>query len=41
MEEEKCEELKWVDINDLPENTMEKVKKIIGYIREGELYSNM
>ena len=41
MEEEKCEELKWVDINDLPENTMEKVKKIIGHIREGELYSNM
>lgn len=41
MEEEKCEELRWVEINNLPENTMEKVKKIIGHIREGELYSKM
>lgn len=41
MEVDKCEELKWVEINNLPENTMEKVKIIIGYIEKGELYSRM
>ena len=41
MELDKCEELKWVEINNLPENTMEKVKIIIGYIEKGELYSKM
>jgi hypothetical protein len=41
MEVDKCEELKWVEINNLPENTMEKVKIIIGYIEKGELYSKM
>lgn len=41
MEVDKCEELKWVEINNLPENTMEKVKIIISYIEEGELYSKM
>ncbi len=41
MEVDKCEELKWVEINNLPKNTMEKVKIIIGYIEKGELYSKM
>ena len=41
MEVDKCEELKWVEINNLPENTMEKVKIIISYIEKGELYSRM
>lgn len=41
MEVDKCEELKWVEINNLPENTIEKVKIIISYIEEGELYSKM
>ena len=41
MEVDKCEELKWVEINNLPENTMEKVKIIIDYIEKGELYSKM
>lgn len=41
MEVDKCEELKWGEINNLPENTMEKVKIIIGYIEKGELYSKM
>ena len=41
MEVDKCEELKWVEINNLPENTIEKVKIIIGYIEKGELYSKM
>ena len=41
MEVDKCEELKWVEINNLPENTMEKVKIIISYIEKGELYSKM
>lgn len=41
QETEKCEELVWVNINELPEKTMNKVKTIIGHIREGELYSKM
>ena len=41
MEKDKCEELKWFNINNLPENTMKKVKKIIDYIISGELYSKM
>lgn len=40
-EPEKCEELRWVDINNLPNNTMEKVKIIVQKIVSGELYSKM
>lgn len=40
-EPEKCEELCWVNINKLPENTMEKTKIIIKNILLGELYSRM
>ena len=40
-EPEKCEELCWANINDLPYNTMEKVKIIIENIISGEMYSKM
>ena len=40
-EPEKCEELRWANINNLPNNTMEKVKTIIGKIILGEMYSKM
>ena len=37
-EPNKCSELLWVNINHLPKNTTDKVKKIINNIRKNNLY---
>ena len=37
-EPNKCSELLWVNINRLPKNTTDKVKKIINNIRKNNLY---
>ncbi len=39
MEPEKCYELGWFDINNLPENTSILIKTIIPKILKGEIYS--
>ena len=33
MEKEKCDDLRWFDINNLPENTIEKIKQAIECIK--------
>jgi mutator protein MutT len=38
---DKCEEIKWFDINELPENTMSKVKQSIEEIKNGIFYSKL
>ena len=38
-EPDKCSELKWVDINELPDNTTSKVKIIINDIRNNITYN--
>ena len=38
-EPEQCERLEWFDINNLPDNIMEKVKKLIEQINQGFFYS--
>ncbi len=40
-EPEKCEELKWFDINNVPENTIPKIKNIIEKISKGIFYSKL
>ena len=37
-EKEKCSELKWVDIDSLPEKTTKKVKTIIENIKQKKIY---
>jgi len=39
MEPEKCDDLDWFDINDLPENIIPFIKQVIDCIRKGVLYS--
>ena len=40
-EPNKCEELKWVNINDLPINTTDKVKQIIANIINNNFYDKL
>ncbi len=40
-EEDKCEELFWVDILVLPDTTTDKVKKIVSNIVNGSFYDYM
>lgn len=39
MEPERCDELKWFDIEDLPENVIPYVKQAIDNIKKGIFYS--
>jgi hypothetical protein len=41
LEEEKCSELLWADINNLPTNTIDYIKIVIGKIQEKEFYSEL
>ena len=40
MEPEKCSNLKWFDINNLPENTIYRVKNVIKNIKNNLLYDD-
>jgi len=40
MEPEKCDDLRWFDINNLPENTIEKIKLVIKCIENGIIYDD-
>jgi len=40
-EPNKCSEIKWVDINNIPNDTTEKVKSIIQDILEGKKYNKL
>jgi 8-oxo-dGTP diphosphatase len=40
MEPNKCDELRWAPINDLPENTVPSVKVLLEQIEAGEPYSD-
>jgi 8-oxo-dGTP diphosphatase len=37
-EPEKCDELRWVDVNDLPENTIPYIRQAIANIKAGVLF---
>jgi 8-oxo-dGTP diphosphatase len=39
MESEKCDDLSWFPINNLPENTIPYIREAIRCYREGILYS--
>lgn len=39
MEPEKCDDLSWFDVNNLPENTVPFIKHVIDCIKKGVLYS--
>lgn len=40
-EPEKCDEIRWVPIDDLPENTVPVIKEVIGYIIKGIPFSQV
>lgn len=40
MEKEKCDDLRWFDINNLPENTIEKIKQAIECIKNEIIYDD-
>lgn len=40
MESDKCSKLDWFDINNLPDNTMEKIKNVLKNIQKGILYDD-
>jgi 8-oxo-dGTP diphosphatase len=39
LEEDKCSEMKWFDLDDLPEKMVPCVRKSISHIRKGDHYS--
>lgn len=39
MEEDKCDDLSWFDIDSLPDNTIDYIKFVIEEIRKGNIYS--
>jgi 8-oxo-dGTP diphosphatase len=41
MEPEKCEDLKWIKIDELPENTVFHVKKAMESIQKGEFFNEI
>lgn len=40
MEKEKCDDLRWFDINNLPANTIEKIKYVIKCMENGIIYDD-
>lgn len=40
LEEDKCDELRWCPLEDLPEDIIEKVRVALTCIADGELYSD-
>jgi len=40
-ESEKCEALKWFDLNDLPVNAIAPVKSVLHCLSNGDIYSNL
>lgn len=40
-EPHKCDELRWADIDDLPENTIDEVKVALSSVSSGSLYANL
>lgn len=40
-EPDKCDEVRWVPIDDLPENTVPVIKEVIGYIRKNIPFSEV
>ena len=40
MEKEKCDDLRWFKIDDLPDNTIEKIKQVIKCIESGIIYDD-
>jgi len=41
MEPEKCDDLSWFSLNDLPENTLDYIKHAIHQTRNGNFYSEL
>lgn len=39
MEPQKCDDLSWFEIDDLPENIIPYIRKVIEYVRDGVFYS--
>lgn len=40
IEKEKCDDLRWFDINNLPDNTIEKIKHVIKCMKNGIIYDD-
>ena len=40
IEKEKCDDLRWFDFNNLPDNTIERIKQVIKCIENGILYDD-
>ena len=40
MEEEKCDDLSWFNINHLPDNTIERIRQVIKCIETGIIYDD-
>ena len=40
LEPEKCGDLSWFPIAELPENTIEYIREVLGHIEMGQFYSN-
>ena len=40
MEPNKCDDLKWFDINELPENIIMRIKNVLENIKRGIIYDD-
>lgn len=40
MEKEKCSDLGWFDMDSLPDNTIERVKKVLNHMQKGIAYDD-
>lgn len=40
MEKEKCDDLRWFNKRNLPENTIERIKKVIKCMENGIIYDD-
>ena len=40
IEKEKCDDLRWFNLNNLPDNTIERIKKVIKCMENGIIYDD-
>ena len=40
IEKEKCDDLRWFNINNLPDNTIERIKQVIKCMEKGVIYDD-